>query len=399
MKYLTLEAQAMQNELVNWRRTLHQNAEIGLELPTTVSFVKEKLKEMGYEPKTVGGSGIVALAGGKKSGKCFLIRADMDALPIPEGNNIEYKSCNGNMHACGHDFHTAMLLGAARLLKSHEDEIEGTVKLMFQPGEEIIKGAKAMIKDGVLEHPKVNAAAMIHVAVGYPIPSGVIIIPKKGIFSSASDWFDITINGKGGHGAMPEVTIDPLNVLSHLHIALQAIKAREISSTDVSVVTVGMMNGGNAANVIPDTAYMKGTIRTYDKKVRQFAIERVKSISTHVAETFRATANPIITEGCPSVFIDESVSNCIRESLINVFDPKMIIDPSQFGMSRMAGSEDFSFITEKVPGLMMMLSAGSIDEGYTFQVHHPKVIFNEVVLSRGAAIYAISAMSWLDKNK
>jgi len=398
MKYLVKEAQAMQNELVAWRRTLHQNAEIGMELPKTISFVKGKLEEMGYEPKIVGGSGIVALAKGKKPGKCFLIRADMDALPIPEENNVEYKSCNGNMHACGHDFHTTMLLGAAHLLKSHENDIEGTVKLMFQPGEEIIRGAKAMIEDGVLENPKVDAAAMIHVAVGYPINSGVIIVPKKGAFSFASDWFEISIHGKGGHGATPEDTIDPLNVMSHLHIALQAINSREISSSDTAVVTVGVMQGGDASNVIPDTAFMKGTIRTYNEKVREFIIERIKCMSTHMAETFRATANPVIIQGCPCVVIDENVSNCIHESLMDVFGPKIIIDP-KFSMTHIAGSEDFSFITEKIPGLMIMLSAGSIDEGHVFSVHHPKVTFNEAVLSQGAAVYAITAMSWLAKNK
>lgn len=400
MKELIREAQNFQEDLVAWRRHLHQNPEVGMELPDTVAFVKDNLEKMGYAPKVMaGGAGLLAVAGGKKPGKCYLLRADMDALPVSEKTDLPFRSTNGNMHACGHDLHTTMLLGAARLLKAHEDEINGSVKLMFQPGEETLKGAKAMVEEGILDNPQVDAAAMFHVATGMPGPSGLIIVPGKGVFSAASDLFEIHIHGKGGHGAMPNTTIDPLNVMSHIHLGLQAIHSRELSPSDTAVVTVGMMQGGEASNVIPDTAFMKGTIRTYDEEVRRFIFERIGDISTKTADTFRATANPVIVEGCPSVLVDGEVSGTAREALAGVFGERAVIDPALLGMARMTGSEDFSFVTQKVPSVMMMLTAGSPDDGYAYPMHHPKAMFNDDVLAQGAAAYAIVALAWLAKHQ
>lgn len=398
MNSIVQEAQQIQNDLVAWRRHLHQNPELSMELPKTAAFVKSKLEEMGYEPHYVAGTGVTALAGGKKPGKCFLIRGDMDALPITEESGVEFRSTNGCMHACGHDFHTTMLLGAAKLLKEHEDEINGTIKFMFQPAEETLKGAKAMIEDGILENPKVDAAAMMHVGAGLSkAPSGVIFVPDGGAFSSASDWFEILIKGKGGHGAMPENTIDPLNVAAHLHIALQAIHSREIAAADNAVVTIGVMSGGTTNNVIADTAVLKGTIRTFDENVRQFIFRRIKEISHGVAQTFRAEAEVQIVEGCPSVVCNGAVASDVRDSLRAVFGPA-VPDPKMLGMQKMNGSEDFSFVTQKVPSVMMMLMAGSLEEGYAYPMHHPKAIFNEAVLWQGAAAYAIAAMGWLERN-
>lgn len=398
MKSVIQEAQQLQSELVAWRRHLHQNPELSMELPKTAAFVKSKLEEMGYEAHYVAGTGVTALAGGKKPGKCFLIRGDMDALPISEESDVSFKSTNGCMHACGHDFHTTMLLGAAKLLKEHENEINGTVKFMFQPAEETLKGAKAMIEDGILENPKVDAAFMMHVAAGLPkAPSGVMLVPEGGSFSSASDWFEILIKGKGGHGAMPESTIDPLNVAAHLHIALQAIHSREISSGSSAVVTVGVMSGGTANNVIADTAVLKGTIRTFDENVRQFIFQRMKDISHGVAQTFRAEAEVQIVEGCPSTICNSATASAVRDSLRAVFGPA-VADPSLLGAQKMNGSEDFSFVTQKVPSAMMMLVAGGAEEGYPYPMHHPKAIFNEAVLWQGAAAYAIAAMGWLERN-
>ncbi len=394
------EAAAMQEELVAYRRQLHENPEIGMDLPNTAAFVEGKLKEFGYDNvKRIAGTGVTAMAGGKKPGKVILLRGDMDALPITEEADEPFKSTNGMMHACGHDFHTTMLLGAAKLLKQHEDELEGTVKFMFQPGEEILAGAKAMVADGILENPKVDAAVMFHIAAGMPIPTGTVIIPDEGAFSSASDWFTIDIKGKGGHGAMPEKAIDPLLVAANTHIALQAIRSREIGSGANAVVTVGQMHGGTTSNVIPDTAMMEGTIRTYDKEDRELILKRVVEIAEGVAKTYRATVDAKIKEGCPSVIIDKNVSNDVREALTDLFGAQKVPPAEMIGMGKMSGSEDFSFVTEHVPGLMMMLSAGSIDEGYEYTMHHPKAHFNEDVLSQGAAAYAYLAYAWLQKNK
>lgn len=394
------EAAAIQEELVAYRRQLHENPEVGMDLPNTAAFVEGKLKEFGYDNvKRVAETGVTALVGGKKPGKVILLRADMDALPITEEADEPFKATNGMMHACGHDFHTTMLLGAAKLLKQHEDELDGTVKFMFQPGEEILAGAKAMVADGILENPKVDAAVMFHVAAGMPIPAGTVIIPDEGAFSSASDWFTINIKGKGGHGAMPEKAVDPLLVAANTHIALQAIRSREIASGANAVVTVGQMHGGTTSNVIPDTAMMEGTIRTYDKEDRELILKRVVEIAEGIAKTYRATADAKIIEGCPSVVIDKKVSDDVREALTDLFGAQKVPPAEMLGMGKMSGSEDFSFVTEHVPGLMMMISAGSIEEGYEYSMHHPKAHFNEDVLSKGAAAYAYLAYAWLQKNK
>ena len=394
------EAQNLQEELVTYRRHLHENPEVGMELPNTATFVKEKLEEMGYENvKMLAKTGVTAMAGGKQQGKVILLRADMDALPILEETDEPFKSTNGCMHACGHDFHTTMLLGAAKILKQYEDKLEGTVKFMFQPGEEVLGGAKAMVAEGILENPKVDAAVMFHIAAGMPIPAGTVIIPDEGPFSSASDWFTIDIKGKGGHGAMPEKAVDPLLVMANIHIALQAIRSREIASSANAVVTVGQMHGGTTSNVIPDTAMMEGTIRTYDKEDRELILKRTGEIASGIAIAYRAEAVTTIKEGCPSVVVDKKVSHDVREALTEMFGVMKVPPIEVVGMGKMSGSEDFSFVTEKVPGLMMMLSAGSIDEGYEYTMHHPKAHFNEEVLSQGAAAYAYLAYRWLQQNK
>lgn len=400
MNNILEEAKLIQDEIVSNRRYLHQNAEIGQDLPATTEYIVKKLKEMGYDPKVITDSAIVALVGGKKEGKTFLLRADIDALPIVEENDLEYKSITRNMHACGHDTHAAMLLGAAKLLKQHEDEIEGTVKLMFQPAEEQLSGAKAMIEAGVLENPKVDAAAMIHIFSGMPVPSGTLLMPEGGYVSASGDMFHIEVQGKGGHGAMPQDSVDPLNVISHIHLALQEIIAREVPPSNATVITVGQMHGGNAANILPDTAFMEGTIRAFDKDDRALMKRRVVEISEGIASTFRAKATVDYRMECPSVYNDpilyEQVAkmnkNLLGEENIKGFD---VVYPG----GKMTGSEDFGYVSEKVPALMMVLSGGSPEEGFPYPQHHPKVNFCEDVFYIGSAVYANTAIEWLKKNK
>ena len=256
---LLSEAKEMQLLLTKYRGYLHAHPELGFDLKQTKEYVKRELISIGYEPVECGKCGLVVLAGGKNSDKTFLIRADMDALPISEQTDIEFKSENiGKMHACGHDMHTAMLLGAARLLKTHESEINGTVKLMFQPAEETLKGAKDMIEAGALEAPKTDAALMLHVTLGMPLPTGSAIICDGGISAPAADYFEIKIQGKGCHGAMPELGVDPIIIASHIVIALQELHARELAMADDAVLTIGTMQAGDANNIIPDTAVLRG---------------------------------------------------------------------------------------------------------------------------------------------
>ena len=228
-------AKQYEEQMIADRRKLHSCPGIGFDLDDTVAYVKAELTAMGYEPQDCGKAGVVALAGGKKPGKVFLLRADMDALPMAEESGEEFASDNGYMHACGHDLHTTMLLGAARILKEYEEEIEGTVKLMFQPAEEIFEGADDMIQAGVLENPKVDAAMMMHVTAGMPFPAGTPLIMSPGVSASACDFFEIKIQGKGCHGSTPHNGVDALTAASHILLALQEIHARELPSGEDAV--------------------------------------------------------------------------------------------------------------------------------------------------------------------
>lgn len=401
MSNLLQEVKKYEEEILSARRYLHQNPELHTNLPLTTKYVMDKLTEYGYDPKEICECGIIATAGGKKPGKTFLIRGDMDALPIKEETDLDFKSINdGKMHACGHDMHTAMMLGAARLLKDHEDEIEGIVKLMFQPGEETLSGAKLMIESGVLENPTVDKAMMIHVASGYPIPSGAVIFLGKGPATANVDIFEIHIKGKGGHGAMPETSIDPLNVLAHLHIALAEINSREVAPGEVAVLTIGEMKGGNAPNIIPDKAYMKGTIRTYDKKTRELVNKRLEEIAKGIANTFRCTAT-VKSQGCPSVINDVELFDDAIKYTTELIGTEGVIDIEKvLGKGKkLNGSEDFGFLSEKVPTLMLVLSASVSIDGAVYPQHHPKVVFDESALPIGSAVYANTAIEWLKKHK
>lgn len=393
------KALEIQDVIVKDRRYLHENAEVHDELPITTAYVIKRLKEMGYEPEEISKSAVVATVGGKKPGKVFLLRADMDALPIEEETDLEFKSKTSNMHACGHDLHTSMLLGAAKILKDYEDDINGTVKLMFQPAEETLVGAKEMVDAGVLEDPKVDAAMMIHVFAGLEIPSGMVMFPSDGVASASSDWFKIDIIGKGCHGAMPNMGVDPLNVLSHLHIALQEINSRELVPGDMVALTIGEMHGGNTSNVIPDTAYMSGTIRTMNKETRKFIKERLVEMSNSVANTFRASAKVTFSSSCPSVIIDKDLREQIIDYTQAALGAERVLDLKKINMQGQGfGSEDFAFVSEKVPSVIVGLGAGAPSEGYIYPQHHPKIKFNEDVLHIGAAVYAEVAMKWLENN-
>ncbi len=400
MSNLLNEAKALQDEIVRDRRYLHKHAELGMELPVTSAYIIKRLKEMGYEPEVLAGSGVVVLAGGKKPGKVILLRADTDALPIAEENDLEYKSVTGNMHACGHDTHAAMLLGAAKLLKDHEDEIEGTVKLLFQPAEERLSGAKAMIEAGVLESPKVDAAVMIHIFSGMPMKAGTLVVAAGGYSSSSGDMFHIEIQGAGGHGAMPQNSVDPLNAAAHIFIGLQEIIAREVAPSSTAVITVGQMHGGNAANIIPDTAFIEGTIRAFDERERELMKRRVVEISRGIASTYRAEATVDYRMECPSVYNDASLSEfSIRTNREMLGDGNVLSFTDAFPDGKMTGSEDFGYVSEKVPTIMMALGGGSPEEGYPYPQHHPKINFKEDVFYIGSAVYANTAIQWLKRNK
>ena len=252
----------LKEETIANRRYIHEHAEVGLELPQTRAYVMEKLKEYGLEPKACG-AGVTATLG--KAGKVLLLRADMDALPMPEESGESFACKDGiHNHACGHDFHAAMLLTAAKILKEKENELEGTVKFMFQPAEETFEGSRNMIEHGILENPKVDAALAFHVAAG-KVPAGLVMYNDSGVMMSSVDGFKITIHGKGAHGASPHTAIDPINVGTHIYLALQELIARESNPSHACVLTIGQFAAGSAPNIIPEIAVLQGTIRTNDK--------------------------------------------------------------------------------------------------------------------------------------
>lgn len=399
------DAQAHEAEIIENRRYLHMHPETEFDTKDTIAYVTKELTAMGYDPKPCGKAGITALAGGKKAGRVFMLRADMDALPLTEEADVAFPSQNtGKMHACGHDMHTAMLLGAARLLKEHENEIQGTIKLMFQSAEEIFEGSNDMIQAGVLENPAVDAALMIHVAPGMPMPAGTAIVCDGGVSAPGCDFFTIHVKGKGCHGSMPNNGVDPVNAAAHIVTALQEIHARELSLMDEAVLTIGSIHGGSAPNIIPDMVELTGTIRTYDEEVREFIKSRLTEISQGIAASFKAEATVSFGSGCPCLFNNPELADCTLGYL------KELLGQGAFSVSQLnamsgtqkppksTGSEDFSYISQKVPSIMLALAAGNPQQGYQYPQHNAKVKFDEAALAYGSAIYSYTAMRWLEEH-
>ena len=401
-KELMAEAAVLEPQLQNWRRTLHRHPEVGFDLPQTRALVKQALTEMGYTPQDCGKAGILVLAGGKKPGKTILLRGDMDALPVQEESGVDFASeVPGRMHGCGHDMHTAMMLGAAKLLKAHEEELEGTVKLEFQPAEEIFQGSPDMIANGLLEDPKVDAAVMFHVVAGMPLPSGMVLVPGGGITMASCEQYHITVHGKGGHGSMPEACIDPITAAAHIHIALQEINSREMDPHGFGVFTTGRFQAGAASNVIPDTAEMWGTIRTIDpeNKVGELIHKRMTEIAQGVAAAYRCTAEVGFSDYCPCMVVDHALAGNALTYMTE------LVGQGEMDMSKLTGgkagggSEDFAFVSHEVPTVSMFLSAGNSKEGYAYGQHHPKVKFDDSILYEGSAAYSWFALRWLSEHK
>ncbi|CEP79713.1 M20 family metallopeptidase [Paraclostridium sordellii] len=394
MENFIKQAKLIKEDLLNYRRTIHSNPEVGDKLPKTKVFVMDKLREFGYEPIEICESGIVATIEGNKSSKTFLLRADMDALPMKEDTNCDFKANNGCMHSCGHDMHTAMLLGAAKLLKQNQDQIEGTVKLVFQPDEEGFTGAKKMIKAGVLENPKVNAAMAMHVHSG--TPSNVVLY-GLGTSIAGCNRFRIVVKGIGCHGAMPETGIDPINIAAHIYLSLQEITSREIPSTKPAVLTIGKFVGGDAPNIIPKEVIMEGTIRSLDKELGQFIFNRVNDIVKSTAKMFRGEAELIELSSVPPLANDTNLAKELGSYVKDLVGEKGVVEFEGGGM----GSEDFASYSYEVPSVYFMLGAGTKQENplYGEPMHNNKVVFNEDIMVTGAAMHAYCAIKWLKNNK
>lgn len=382
----------LKDETIANRRHIHKNAETGLDLPKTKAYVMEKLTEYGLEPKDCG-YGVTATLG--KGGKVLLLRADMDALPMPEESGEEFACPTGKeAHTCGHDFHAAMLLTAAKMLKEKEDTLEGTIKFMFQPAEETFEGSKNMIENGILENPPVDAALAYHVSPG-KMPIGLFMYNDKDTMMYSVDGFKITIHGKGSHGAYPHVGVDPINIGVHIHLALQELIARESDPTHSCVLTIGQFAGGTAANIIPETAVLQGTIRTNKPEARELLVRRMKEVAEKTAAVYNGTVDIEMISEVPPLICNPKLTDEVVGYMQELGIPGLTPYP---GISASA-SEDFVVIAEKVPSTFMYLSAGYLDERGQYPAHHPKAQFNEDVCPIGAACLAHCASQWLKNNK
>lgn len=382
----------LKDETIANRRHIHKNAETGLDLPKTKAYVMEKLTEYGLEPKDCG-YGVTAILG--KGGKVLLLRADMDALPMPEESGEEFACPTGKeAHTCGHDFHAAMLLTAAKMLKEKEDTLEGTIKFMFQPAEETFEGSKNMIENGILENPPVDAALAYHVSPG-KMPIGLFMYNDKDTMMYSVDGFKITIHGKGSHGAYPHVGVDPINIGVHIHLALQELIARESDPTHSCVLTIGQFAGGTAANIIPETAVLQGTIRTNKPEARELLVRRMKEVAEKTAAVYNGTVDIEMISEVPPLICNPKLTDEVVGYMQELGIPGLTPYP---GISASA-SEDFAVIAEKVPSTFMYLSAGYLDERGQYPAHHPKAQFNEDVCPIGAACLAHCASQWLKNNK
>jgi hippurate hydrolase len=390
------EAREIQSDLESLRRRLHQEPEIGLELPKTQAKIIAALDGLGLEVTTGKGlSSVTAVLRGAKSEKTVLLRADMDALPVTELTDLAYKSqIDGAMHACGHDLHVAMLIGAAKLLVKNKSQLNGDVVFMFQPGEEGFDGAGHMIKEGVLNASgrKADATYGIHV-MSSAAPAGVFST-KGGTMMASSDELHVTVIGMGGHGSQPHTAKDPIPVAAEMVSALQLMITRSFDAFDPVVITVGQFHAGTKANIIPDTAEFQATIRTFSAENRtRIQIEAVR-LCTSIAEGYGLKAKVKIVEQYPLTVNNDSHAHFVGKVAAELFGNEAYMDMPH----PIAGAEDYSRVLEAVPGSYVFLGA-SVDQDFMkSEVNHsPRAKFDDSVMYRGTALLSELAVRSLNE--
>ncbi len=379
---ILFQAQNMKEELIRIRRHLHSRPELGFEEIETAAFIANYLTELGLEVKTgIATTGVTAVLKGNLPGNTIALRADMDALPVMEAYESEYKSkTDGKMHACGHDTHMTMLLGAAKLLVQNKDKVKGMVKFIFQPAEEGVRGARRMIAEGVLHHPEVDAALALHILPD--IESGSIEV-KDGIFMSSVDEFEINILGKGGHGSNPQITIDPIVTGAQLVNALQTIVSRKISPVQPSVVSVCQFIAGTKSNTIPQTAYLSGTIRCQDLSVRQTIFEQIDRICRGICSAAGADYTLKINEQVPVTVNDTKLFHDFVRCSSDILEK----DKLKIADQARTYSEDFSLFGEKVPAMFFFLGTRNEQKDCIHSLHSPDFKIDEEVLPLGTALF------------
>lgn len=374
------------NEIITWRRHLHAHPELSFQEFETSKYILSKLKEIGIEKITSkAGTGWVALIEGKNADKkTIALRADMDALPIQEQNDCDYKSTvPGVMHACGHDVHTTSLLGAAKILYQLRSEWEGTIKLIFQPGEEVLPGgASLMIKENALENPKPDSIIGQHVMP--LIPAGKVGF-REGLYMASTDELYITITGKGGHGAMPHLNIDPVLMGSHMIVALQQVVSRMASPIIPSVLSFGKFIAQGATNVIPNEVYIEGTFRTLDEDWRNRAHVQMKKLAEQLIEGMGGTVDFRIEKGYPFLYNDIELTRRKKAAAVDYLGAEHVLD-----LDIWMAAEDFSFYSQHMPACFYRLGTRNESKGITASVHHPKFDIDESALEIGMGL-----MAWL----
>jgi amidohydrolase len=384
------EAQSLFEYTQSLRRDFHMHPELGFKEVRTAGIVAKELTNLGLEVHTgIANTGVVALLEGAKPGPVILLRYDMDALPILEETGATYASLNPSvMHACGHDGHTAIGLTVAKMLLAHRQELAGTVKFVFQPAEEGLGGAEGMITAGILENPKPDLALALHLWNEKPLGwLGVATGPAM----AGAELFKIKVRGKGGHGAVPHMAVDPILAAAHIITALQSIVARNVPPLQAAVVSVCTIHGGEAFNVIPQAVEMAGTIRTFEPEVREKVLERFEVIVYGLAETMGCRVEVELQRLTPAVINQPESAARIAEIARQVF-PEAVIDTHDYITM---GSEDFAFITEKVPGCFFFIGSSNKEKGLDASHHHPCFDFDERALPRGAALMATTVAELL----
>lgn len=385
-------AQAYAPDTVQVRRHIHANPELSFEEHRTAAYVKQKLEEYGIAAESMATTGLVALIKGRNpEKKTIALRADLDALPIVEANEVEYKSRNeGVMHACGHDVHTASLLGAARILQELREEFEGTIKLVFQPGEEKFPGgASIMIQEGVLQNPAPDGIVGQHV---FPmLPAGKVGF-KSGMYMASADEIYITVKGKGGHAALPEMNIDPVLISAHLLVALQQIVSRHASPKVPSVLSFGKVEAKGATNVIPNEVKIEGTFRTMNEAWRKEAHQKIKKLAEGLCESMGGSCDIDIKNGYPYLKNDPELTAIARAAAVAYLGETNVVD-----LDLWMGAEDFAYYSQETPACFYRLGTRNEARGITSGVHTPTFDIDEAALETGVGLMAFIALQKLNK--
>lgn len=391
------KCQSLQNDLVALRRRFHQIPELGEDLPETQALLCAELDKMGipYKKNTLD-SGVVALIEGGKPGKVVALRADMDGLPITEATGLPFASRHeGRMHACGHDTHVTMLLGAAKVLNENKADLKGTVKLIFQTAEETCTGSQIMLKEGVMENPHVDAVFGMHIGtiIDPSIAAGTVIV-TPGCCMASYDHFVLRVTGKGCHGSTPEKGVDPIVVASNIVLALEEIVAREVPSTKAAVVTIGRIHGGIAYNAIPGEVEIEGTTRALEEEVRQYLGKRIGEIAAGIAKSYRAECAYEMIWGAPPVVNDDEMAKLAAGAAAKVLGESGVITSVP---APNMGGEDFAFYLRERPGAFMFLSSANREKHTDAPHHNPHFDVDEDVFWKGSAVFVSIVEDYLGK--